>query len=222
MYGVKLRMFGEYACFTRPEMKGERVSYDIPTPSAVRGVLEAIYWKPALSWRIKAVHVMKPVVFESIRRNELGSKVPVASVKKALKGGKKTLGVWIEDDRQQRASLVLKNVEYCVDAEFVIADQAGPEDRQPGKHLDIFNRRLARGQVFHRPCFGCREFPAFVEPVEEIPASPLAELPEGNRDLGWMLYDLDYKNRCKPMFFRASLVKGVLRVPSPDSSEVRR
>ena len=224
MYGVRLKIFGDYACFTRPEMKSERVSYDVPTPSALRGILEAVHWKPALEWRIDAVHVMRPVIFENIRRNELGHKIPMGSVRTAMKGGGEPLETFIEDDRQQRASLVLRNVEYFVEAHFVLTDKAGDSDN-PGKHLDIFNRRLAKGQVYHRPCLGCREFPAFVEPLEPdgvIPASPLADLPEGNRDLGWMLYDLDYGQDYTPMFFRAKLEQGVLRVPQPDSPEVRR
>lgn len=224
MYGVRLKIFGDYACFTRPEMKSERVSYDVPTPSALRGILEAIHWKPALEWRIDAVHVMRPVVFENIRRNELGHKIPVVSVRAAMKGGSGPLETFIEDDRQQRASLVLKNVEYFVEAHFVLTDKAGAGDNE-GKHLDIFNRRLAKGQVYHRPCLGCREFPAFVEPLapeDRIPASPLADLPDGNRDLGWMLYDLDYGRDYTPMFFRAELKQGILRVPQPDSPEVKR
>jgi CRISPR-associated protein Cas5d len=221
MYGVRLKIFGDYACFTRPEMKSERVSYDVPTPSAVRGILEALHWKPAITWRVDAVHVMRPIRFESIRRNELASKAPVGTIRSVMKNGGAFPAVFIEEDRQQRASLVLKEVEYYVEAHFVLTDKAGPDDA-PGKHLDIFNRRLAKGQVYHRPCLGCREFPAFVEPAESVPPSPLAALPDGNRDLGWMLYDLDYATDHTPMFFRANLEKGVMRVPDPTSAEVRR
>jgi CRISPR-associated protein Cas5d len=215
-----MRIFGDYACFTRPEMKSERVSYDVPTPSAVRGILEAVHWKPALAWRVNAVHVMRPVKFTNIRRNELGGKIPAGNITEAMKKGGH-LAAFIEDDRQQRASLVLKDVDYCVEASFVFTDKAGPDD-SPGKHLDIFNRRLAKGQVYHRPCLGCREFPAFVESVENIPRSSIADSPEGTRDLGWMLYDLDYKDAHSPMFFRARLDKGIVRIPEPDSPEVRR
>jgi CRISPR-associated protein Cas5d len=221
MYGVRLKIFGDYACFTRPEMKSERVSYDVPTPSAIRGILEAVHWKPALSWRVDAVHVMRPMKFENIRRNELGSKISSGTVRGVMNKGQGPLEVFIEEDRQQRASLVLKDVEYYVEAHFALTDKAGPDD-SPGKHLDIFNRRLAKGQVYHRPCLGCREFPAFVEPTETIPASRLADSPDGNRDLGWMLYDLDYSNNHTPMFFRAKLDKAVLRIPERDSPEVRR
>jgi CRISPR-associated protein Cas5d len=220
MYGVRLRIFGDYACFTRPEMKSERVSYEVPTPSGLRGILEALHWKPAISWRVHAVHVMRPVQFVNIRRNELGSKIPAGNITKAMKKGG-SLEAFIEDDRQQRASLVLKDVDYCVEASFILTDKAGPDD-SPGKHLDIFNRRLAKGQVYHRPCLGCREFPAFVAAAESIPLSRLAGSPEGNRDLGWMLYDLDYRDNHRPMFFRAKLDKGVMRIPEPGSPEVRR
>jgi len=220
MYGVCLKIFGDYACFTRPELKAERVSYDVPTPSALRGILEAVHWKPAIAWRVDAVHVMRPIVFENIRRNELGSQVSLRSVLAAMKKGGARAEVFIENDRQQRGSLILKNVEYFVEAHFIMTDRAGGDDH-PGKHLDIFNRRLAKGQVFHRPCLGCREFPAYLEPADKIPPSALAENPDGNRDLGWMFYDLDYKLN-EPMFFRAKLENGVLKVPEPDSPEVRR
>ncbi|RRD69408.1 MULTISPECIES: type I-C CRISPR-associated protein Cas5c [unclassified Desulfovibrio] len=220
MYGVRLKIFGDYACFTRQALKGERMSGSIPTPSAVRGILEAIAWKPAIAWQVDAVHVMKPVRFTNIRRNELGGKIPVRSIHDVMKKGG-SLATFIESDRQQRASLVLADVEYYVEAHFVLTDRAGPGD-SPGKYLDIFTRRLRKGQVYHRPYLGCREFPAFVAPAEHIPASPLADSPEGNRDLGWMLYDLDYRNGYAPMFFRAKLEKGVMRVPAPDSPEVRR
>ena len=221
MYGVRLKIFGDYACFTRPEMKGERISYDVPTPSAIRGILEAVHWKPAISWRVDAVYVMRPVKFENIRRNELGNKISLGTVRNVMEKGQGSLEVFIEEDRQQRASLVLKDVEYYVEAHFVFTDQAGPDD-SPGKHLDIFNRRLDKGQVYHRPSLGCREFPAFLEPVDVIPPSLLADSPDGNRDLGWMLYDLDYSENYAPMFFRARLDKGILRIPKPDSLEVRR
>ena len=221
MYGVRLKIFGNYACWTRPELKAERVSYDVPTPSALRGILEAIHWKPAIAWLVDAVHVMRPIVFENIRRNELGGRISLRPVLAAMKGRGDQPGIFIENDRQQRGSLLLKNVEYIVEAHFTMTDQAGSDDN-PGKHLDIFNRRLAKGQVFQRPCLGCREFPAYVEPVDWIPVSALAENPDGNRDLGWMFYDMDYGRDNEPMFFRAKLEKGILRVPPPDSMEVRR
>lgn len=221
MYGVCLKIHGDYACFTRPEMKSERVSYDVPTPSAIRGILEAIHWKPAIRWQVDSIHVLEPVRFESIRRNELGGKLATGNINKAMKAGG-ALFTCIEDDRQQRASLVLKKVAYFVEAHFELTSRAGPEDNA-GKHLDIFNRRLEKGQVYHQPCLGCREFPAFVEPAQKsFSVSPLANTPDGNRDLGWMLYDIDYAKNHTPMFFHAVLEKGILHVPPPDSPEVKR
>jgi CRISPR-associated protein Cas5d len=164
---------------------------------------------------------MRPIKFETVRRNELGGKISVDTVRTVMKTGKGLLAAFIEDDRQQRASLVLKDVEYCVEADFILTGKGGGDD-SAGKHLAVFTRRLAKGQVYHRPCLGCREFPAYVEPIDEIPVSPLADMPDGNRDLGWMLYDLDYTNQYRPMFFQATLEKGILRIPRPDSPEVRR
>ena len=221
MYGVRIKIQGEYACFTRPEMKGERVSYDVPTPSALRGILEAIHWKPAITWHIDAIHVMRPIRFESIRRNEVASKVP--AVGGYMKSGK-PLFMLVEDERVQRGALVLRHVEYYVEAHFTLTDKAGQGDNE-GKHLDIFNRRLKKGQVYHQPCLGCREFPAFVEPVEgNIPTSPLAEGPEGNKSLGWMLYDIDFSEAADkaPMFFQANLERGIVHIPPATSPEVKR
>lgn len=208
MSGIKLRVWGDYACFTRPEMKVERVSYDVITPSAARGILEAIYWKPSIRWVVERIHVMRPVRFDNVRRNEVDAKVPVGSVKTAMKGGGKPLQLFIEDSRQQRAAMVLRDVEYVIEAHF---EYTSDDDRNDGKHLDMFNRRAAKGQCFHRPYLGCREFPAFFEPVVgDVPASPLADDPA--RDLGWMLYDIDYTRDMAPVFFRPALEGGVVEV----------
>ncbi|EGB16322.1 CRISPR-associated protein Cas5 family [Pseudodesulfovibrio mercurii] len=211
MSGVKLRVWGEYACFTRPEMKVERVSYDVMTPSAARGILEAVYWKPSIRWVVDRIHVMKPIRFDNVRRNEVSAKVPVkgaSGVNAAMKGGGEPLRLFIEDNRQQRAALVLRDVEYVIEAHF---EYTSAEDRNDGKHLDMFNRRAGKGQCFQRPYLGCREFAAFFEPVEgDVPASPLADEPP--RDLGWMLYDLDYRNDMAPLFFRPALEGGVVEV----------
>lgn len=205
--GVKLRVWGDYACFTRPEMKVERVSYDVMTPSAARGVLEAVYWKPSIRWVVDRIHVMKDIRFDNVRRNEVAAKVPVkgaAGVNAAMKDGGKPLRLYVEDNRQQRAAMVLRDVEYVIEAHFRYTSD---EDRNDGKHLDMFNRRAAKGKCFHRPYLGCREFAAFFEPVEgEIPASSLT----GTSDLGWMLHDIDYTNGMTPVFFRASMVDGVV------------
>lgn len=223
MYGISVRVKGKYACFTRPELKSERVSYDVMTPSAARGILEAIHWKPAIVWRIDRIRVLNPIRFETLRRNEVGGKVPVTSVKTAMKNGG-DISLFVEDDRKQRGTQLLRDVDYVIEAHFEMTTQAGPEDN-PGKHLDIFNRRLAKGQCHHAPCLGCREFDAEFGPVagDSIPVSAL----EGELDLGWMLYDLDYADAggkkgggIVPKFFRAKLVDGVLDVPAHDSPEV--
>ena len=220
-FGVKLHVWGEYACFTRPEMKVERVSYDVMTPSAARGVLEAIHWKPAIRWTIDRIHVLKPIRFENLRRNELGHKISPANVRKAIKtGGHGTLRAVIEDDRQQRATTLLRNVAYVVEAHFDLTDAAKADDTG-GKHLSMFNRRAFRGQCFHRPYLGTREFAADFELVTgDLPESGLPR-DQRNRDLGWMLHDVDYTSGMVPRFFRAVLRDGVLEVPPPDSAEVR-
>lgn len=226
MYGVAMRVKGKYACFTRPEFKAERVSYDVMTPSAARGILEAVHWKPAIVWRVDRIHVLNPIRFETLRRNEVGAKVPVDSVKSAMKNGG-DLSLFVEDNRAQRGAQLLRDVDYVVEAHFEMSERAGPDDN-PAKHIDIFRRRLAKGQCHHAPCLGCREFAAEVEAVdaEEIPASAM----EGEKDLSWMLYDMDYAvngggkggGAITPAFFRAKLVNGVLHVPAPDSAEVCR
>jgi len=208
--GIRLHVWGEYACFTRPEMKVERVSYDIITPSAARGILEAIHWKPAIRWVIDRIHVLRPIRFETIRTNEVGSKIPAGKVKTAMKKGSvQGLAVAVEDHRQQRATLALRDVAYVIEAHFEMTDKAG--DDTPGKHLDMFRRRTLKGQCFHRPALGLRQFTADFALVDEIPPSALPE-DQKNRDLGWMLYDIDYANDRRPMFFRAVLENGVLDV----------
>ncbi|AHF04638.1 CRISPR-associated protein [Marichromatium purpuratum 984] len=221
-FGVRLHVWGERACFTRPEMKVERVSYDIITPSAARGILEAIHWKPAIRWHVERIQVLRPIRFESIRRNEVGGKLSAATVRKAIKAGT-TAGVakWVEEDRQQRAATVLRDVGYVIEAHFSLTERAGDEDNV-GKHLDIFNRRARRGQCFHMPCFGVREFPAsfrLLEDDEPFPA--VAEALAGERDLGWMLHDIDFANGMTPRFFRARMIDGRVDVPAWDDTEVR-
>ena len=220
-YGVKLHVWGEYACFTRPEMKVERVSYDVMTPSAARGVLEAIHWKPAIRWVVDRIHVLKPIRFENLRRNELGHKIPVGNVRKAMRSGATDgLRTVIEDDRQQRATTLLRDVAYLIDAHFVLTGDAQADDTE-AKHLSMFNRRAAKGQCFHRPYLGTREFAAdFALVTEETPTSSLPD-DQRNRDLGWMLHDIDYANGMAPCFFRAKLCKGVIEVPPLDSAEVK-
>lgn len=217
-HGIKLRVWGDYALFTRPEMKAERVSYDTMTPSAARGILEAIHWKPQIRWIIDRIHILRPIRFMNIRRNEVGSRIPAATVRKAMTAGSGVLGMAIEAERQQRASLVLRDVEYIIEAHFELRDST----EHPGKHLDQFNRRARRGQCFHRPYLGCREFDCAFELVEgDTLRSVLAGTPEGNRDLGYMLHDIDYADDMKARVFRAQMRDGVVEVPHPDSEEVR-
>jgi CRISPR-associated protein Cas5d len=209
---VKLHVWGDFACFTRPEMKVERVSYDVMTPSAARGILEAIHWKPAIKWTVDKIHLLNPIRFQTFRRNEVGSKISTSKAKSAMnKGSLEGLGLDINDDRQQRATIALVNVAYVIEAHFDMTAKAGKEDN-PGKHADMFKRRAARGQCFHRPSLGCREFAADFELLEgEVPAHQLPE-DQANRDLGWMLYDLDFSDpkNIQPHFFRAQLENGVL------------
>lgn len=216
-FGTKLKVWGEWACFTRPEMKVERVSYDVMTPSAARAIVEAIYWKPAIRWVIDKIHVLNPIVFENIRRNELSDKLSSSAITGAMKDSAKPLEIFIEDKRQQRATMALRNVAYIIEAHFEALTEDG---RNEGKHLDQFNRRLAKGQCFYQPYLGTREFSASFEPLDTIPKSRLT----GERDLGWMLYDMDFsdKKNPQPMFFHAEMKDGIIEIPHPDSEEVKR
>ena len=225
MRGFCLEVSGPYACFTRPEMKVERVSYDVITPSAARAIFEAILWKPAIRWQVKRIEVLATIRWVSVRRNEVGK---VAS--------SRSNGIFIEDERQQRAGLFLRDVKYRLFAvfEFIPPDQRGkvlnpvPEylldtdeaqelrkpdvrkDETEAKYASMFERRATKGQCFHQPYLGCREFAAalrLVHPQAE-PVTPIVE----TRDLGWMLYDLDYTDPDdpKPFFFRAQLANGAI------------
>jgi CRISPR-associated protein Cas5d len=211
-YGVQILVFGEYACFTRPEMKVERVSYDVITPSAARGILEAIHWKPAIRWDVDRIRVLRPIRFETIRRNELGHKIPAGSARTAMNRGRADLHAIIEDDRQQRAATVLRDVAYVIGAHFELTPRAGERDNE-GKHLDCFNRRARKGQCFHRPYLGCREFAADFRLLEGD-EQPEDTLPgeQRDRDLGWMLHDIDFADGMTPHFFRAVMRDGVIDV----------
>jgi CRISPR-associated protein Cas5d len=213
-YGITIRVSGPYALFTRPEMKVERVSYDVITPSAARGIIEAIYWKPAIRWVIDKIHVLSEIQFTNIRRNEVSEKASTDNALQVMKGANKTLYIAATEKRQQRASMVLKNVDYIIEAHFDLTDKAG-EDDTVEKHYNIILRRLRQGQHFHAPCLGTREFSAKVEIIEDkrvIPESPL----KGERDLGWMLYDLDFSNTrdIQPKFFKALMLDGVIDLTS--------
>jgi CRISPR-associated protein Cas5d len=184
-HGVRLKVSGERACFTRPEMKVERVSYDVMTPSAARGILEAIHWKPAIVWVIDAIHVLKPIRFHTLRRNEVGHKAPAGKIKTAMnRGHLDGLQILVDEDRQQRAATILTDVAYVIEAHFVLTPKAGLDDNA-GKHLDTFSRRATRGQCFHQPCLGTREFDARFEPIAHD--APLPPAIAEDRDLGFML-----------------------------------
>ena len=187
-------------------MKTERVSYDVITPSAARGLIEAIYWHPGMKYHIDKIHVLNPIRFTTIRRNEVKSTVLASNARAAMKAGR-PLALYTPEDIQQRAAMVLQDVHYVIEAHFTLTEKAAPGDNA-GKFQDILRRRLTRGQFYHQPCFGCREFPAHFRewPADEIPALPVTQ------DLGYMLYDLDYSNPrdIRSQFFRARMVNGVL------------
>jgi len=228
-YGIKLRVWGEFASFNRPEMKVERVSYDVITPSAARGILEAIYWKPQMSWVVDRIHVLNPIRFTHVRRNELSAKIPVkgkTGVMTAMREGVGNLGISVSAFRQQRAAMILRDVSYVIEAHVEAPASEDGTTCPVAKHLEMFKRRAKKGQCFHHPYLGTREFPASFELVEQ-PPPPSPEL-AGPKDLGWMLHDMvftpDPKGRivessqgrrlsAEPRFFRAEMMNGVLDVP---------
>lgn len=211
-FGIKLHCWGEWACFTRPEMKVERVSYDVITPSAARGILEAIYWKPEIRWTVDRLTVLKPIKFTSIRRNEVSEKISSRTAEQAMAAGSGDLGLYVEDSdtRQQRAALLLRDVGYLIEAHFEVIK--GEENE--AKHLDQFCRRARRGQCYTRPFFGCREFAANFALLEDDSLLPSVDAAlEGERDLGWMLHDIDFGDELQPRFFRATMHDGIIDVP---------
>lgn len=206
-FGIKVLISGDRACFTRPEMKTERVSYDVITPSAARGILEAVYWKPAIAWKIDSIQVVNEIRFDTFRRNELASKLSYQNAKAAYS---KNVPVYVDVmvDRQQRATMYLKDVAYIVTAHFEMTARAGESDT-PEKHYNIALRRLRKGQCFNQPYLGCREFPATVSLVEDGTVESYYQ--DIDRfDLGFMLYDIDFKNSMEPMFYRAVMKNGVI------------
>ena len=208
--GVKVHVWGDYALFSRPELKTERYSYDVITPSAARGILDAVYWHPGMKWVIDKIYVKNPVCFTSVRRNEVKSKILASNVLQAYNGADKPLYISAREDIVQRAALVLRNVSYVIEAHFEMTDKANASDN-PGKFKDIIMRRLRRGECFYMPCLGCREFPAnFALCEEEEIHTAYDEVPE--KDLGLMLYDMDYSDpeNIQPMFFHAVMRHGVI------------
>ncbi len=204
---IQLEVWGAYALFSRPELKVERVSYDVPTPSAARGIVEAVYYHPGLRWVIDRIHVLNPIRFVSIRRNEVTDKISGSNVRQAAQGGGQPLYLVTSQKIVQRSSLLLQDVHYVIEAHFEMTDKAAPSDN-PGKFQDIVTRRMERGQCFHTPYFGCREFPVS---FRRWPGGPIPTIDE-TRDLGLMLYDFDYSDPAAitPTYFRARLEHGVL------------
>ena len=211
---ISLEVWGEYACFSRPEMKVERVSYDVITPSAARGLVEAIMWHPGMRWRITRIQVCSPICFTNVRRNEVKDVVSASSVRKVMEQGKGALYLATPNSIQQRAAMVLKDVRYVIDAEFELTDKAAPGDNA-GKFQEMTRRRIEKGQFYHQPCFGVREFPAHFQMCTARPACPPSLL--GEKDLGWMLLDMDYSRPgdIRPKFFRAVMRDGIIEVPDP-------
>ena len=218
---IKLEVWGDYALFTRPEMKVERVSYDVMTPSAARGLIEAIYWHPGIQWTIDRIIVCNPIRFTNIRRNEVKATVSARAARTVMEHGTGELFLSASENIQQRAALVLRDVRYVIEAHFDMTANAAPSDNS-GKFQDIAKRRIRKGQFYHQPYFGCREFPANFRLCEAVSPCPSDLL--GERDLGLMLLDLDYTNpeNIQPMFFRAVLHDGILEVPRPDGAGVFR
>lgn len=218
-YGIKIRVSGDYALFTRPEMKVERVSYDVMTPSAARGIIESVYWKPAIYWVIDRIHVLNEIEFTNIRRNEVSLKASGSEARRRMTGSTlEPFYLSVTEIRQQRAAMVLKNVDYIIEAHFDLTDKAGLEDTVE-KHYNIILRRLRKGQHFNAPCLGTREFGAKIELIEDeaIPKSVL----KGRRELGWMLFDLDFSDpeNIRPKFFKANLIDGVMDLISLETKQ---
>ena len=215
---VSVEVWGDYALFARPEMKTERVSYDVITPSAARGVLDAILWHPGMKWRVERIQVCSPIRFTNIRRNEVSQTISARNVKAAIGKGPEALdGLYLatSDCIQQRAAMILRDVHYVIDAHFDMTDKAAPSDNKV-KFREMARKRIAKGQFYHAPYFGTREFPVrkFQECAERPPCPD--EL-KGEKDLGWMLLDMDFSNPAdiRPKFFRAVMRDGVIDVPDP-------
>jgi CRISPR-associated protein Cas5d len=205
-----LEVQGPYACFTRPEMKVERVSYDVMTPSAARSIFESILWKPQMRWRVLRIEVLKPVRWINLRRNEVSAVISTSNVRQAMNAGRGALGMYIEEERQQRAGYFLRDVAYRVQAQLSLV----PGCNDPLiKYTEMFVRRASKGQCVNQPYLGCREFAADVRLVTQD--SPRVQPIEDTRDLGWMLHDLDFTNASdpQPRFFNAKMNAGVVEVP---------
>ncbi|MBQ9493482.1 MAG: type I-C CRISPR-associated protein Cas5 [Oscillibacter sp.] len=221
---VSLEVWGDYACFSRPEMKVEKVSYDVITPSAARGILDAILWHPGMKWHVDRIQVCSPIRFTNIRRNEVSQTISARNVRAAMGKGAEALdGLYLvtSDCIQQRAAMILRDVHYVIDAHFEMTDKAAPSDNK-AKFREMARKRIAKGQFYHAPYFGTREFP--VQKFQECEERPLCpdEL-KGEKDLGWMLLDMDFSNPkdIQPRFFRAVMRDGVIDVPDFESEAVK-
>ena len=216
---IKLEVWGDYALFTRPEMKVERVSYDIMTPSAARGILEAIYWHPGMKWIVDRIYVCNPIRFTNLRRNEVKSTISARNVNGIMEKGSGRTYISTAESIQQRASMLLRDVRYVIDAHFNMTDKACPEDN-PGKFQDIMKRRIEKGQCYHTPYLGTRECPASFSLCKLLP--DISEELKGERDLGYMLWDMEYISQedIRPLFFRAVMKNGIVNIPTRDSGEV--
>lgn len=217
--GFCIEVHGDYGCFTRPEMKVERVSYDVITPSSARAIFESILWKPAIGWCIHKIEVLNPIRWVNIRRNEVGAVLPVNNVSNAMKGGAAPV-LYIEDNRQQRAGLFLRDVAYRLHASFELTNKAG-EGESAAKFAEMFRRRASKGQCFNQPYLGTREFSCNFRLVEDSQNEP--EPIREDRALGWMLYDLDFSDPTnpRPLFFNAQMRQGVIIIPDRNSEGVR-
>ena len=206
---IQLEVWGPYALFSRPELKVEKVSYDVPTPSAARGMVEAVYFHPGLRWRIDRIHILNPISFTSIRRNEVLSKISARNVRQAAQGGRQELYLAAPQEIVQRSSLLLQDVHYVIEAHFEMTSKAAPSDN-PGKFQDIVTRRMEKGQCYTTPYLGCREFSASFRRWAGGPIKTIHE----TRELGLMLYDFDYTDpqNITPTYFRAKLENGILNV----------
>lgn len=232
MYGFRIMVEGDYACFTRPEMKVERVSYDVPTPSALIGMIKSIYWKPAIRYVIDRIVVFSPIDFMNVRRNEVKEKVPLSSVKAKMKDSKRDISIYADNSRNQRATMLLKNVRYGVEFHFELTGMKSDNpDEGEEKHYSILKRRLEKGQHFRVPCLGCSEFPAkSIKLVEEFELKKISPeiLQMGDMDLGFMLYEMRFADGGEPVngdwenpkfsdkadavFYRPHMINGVIDV----------
>lgn len=216
---IKLEVWGDYACFSRPEMKVERVSYDVMTPSAARGLIESIFWHPGIKYVIDKIHVCNPIRYANIRRNEVSKVISSTQIKKVIENGGESF-LSTSENITQRSTLLLRNVRYVIEAHFDFYPERGNASDNPAKFQAELTRRISRGACYRQPCFGCREFPAQFKECEEIPECP--EELKGTIDLGWMLFDIDYsqKDDYKPKFFRAIMKDGVITVPKENDEGV--